>query len=190
MTWKRAIRRLSYAALVSIAVFGLAAAEHHGQVKFGGQPVPGATVTATQGDKKLVAITDSQGVYSFPDIAEGVWTMTVEMLCFETGKRDIGVSPDAPSPVWDLKLLPTDQLKAAAVAAPLPAPAAPAASSAATNGTVTNDNQRSSVPPETTPSLAAAAAAVANPKSKSNGKKPAAAPADSQGGFQRTDVNA
>jgi uncharacterized GH25 family protein len=58
-------------------VFGLAAAGHHGEVKFGGLPVPGATVTATKGDQRFVAVTDQQGAYSFPDLADGVWTIQV-----------------------------------------------------------------------------------------------------------------
>ena len=38
-------------------VLVLSAAEHKGEVKFGGLSVPGATVTAIQGDRSLVAIT-------------------------------------------------------------------------------------------------------------------------------------
>src|SRR6266699_1664316 len=60
---------------ILLAAMSLAAAEHHGQVKFGGLPLPGATVTATQGDKKFVAVSDLQGAYSFPRLADGVWTM-------------------------------------------------------------------------------------------------------------------
>jgi hypothetical protein len=154
--------------LAFLPVFGLAAAEHHGQVKFGGLPVPGASVTATQGDKKQVAVTDSQGLYTFPDLADGVWSIEVEMLCFEALKKDIAVAPDAPSPEFDLKLLPLDQLKAAATAAP---PALPA----------------------TGVTVAAAPAQPATPapaNAKSNDRKSAAAPANPQSGFQRTDVNA
>ena len=66
----------------------LAASEHHGQVKFGGLPMPGATITATQGDKKLVTISDTQGMYSFPDLPEGAWIFEVEMLCFAPIKQD------------------------------------------------------------------------------------------------------
>ena len=51
-------------------------------VKFGGLPIPGATVTASQGDKKLVTISDPTGMYSFPDLPDGAWTIEVEMLCF------------------------------------------------------------------------------------------------------------
>src|SRR5438874_1098678 len=82
-----------------LMVLSLAAAEHHGQVKFGGLPVPGATVTATQGDKKFVAISDLQGAYSFPDLANGVWTMQIEMLCFSPIKQEVAASL---SPEWDL----------------------------------------------------------------------------------------
>ena len=41
--------------------------QHQGQVKLGNVLVPGVSVTAVQGDKKLTAITDAQGMYSFPD---------------------------------------------------------------------------------------------------------------------------
>ena len=162
-------RCLSYLLLACMAVFGLAAAEHHGQVKFGGLPVPGATVTATQGDKKQVAVTDTQGLYSFPDLADGVWTIDVEMLCFESLKKDIGVTAEAPSPEFDLKLLPLDQLKAVAAAAPASQEA--------------DDKYRSSAPLTTT-------STPAPTNAKSNNKKSSAAPANPQSGFQRTDVNA
>ena len=39
--------------LAAFAVFSLTAAEQHGKEQFGGLPVPGATVTASQGDKKV-----------------------------------------------------------------------------------------------------------------------------------------
>src|SRR5258706_10979459 len=87
-----------------------AASEHHGQVNFGGLPVPGATVTATQGDKRLTAITDQQGVYTFTDIADGIWTMQVEMLGFATQTQEITVAPDKPGPMWELKLLPLAEI--------------------------------------------------------------------------------
>ena len=91
-----------------------AAAEHHGLVKFGGLPVPGATVTATKGDQKMVAVTDSSGVYSFPDLADGVWNLQVEMLTFAPAKMEVAVAANAPSPEWELKLLSFDEIKASA----------------------------------------------------------------------------
>jgi len=51
------------------------ASEHHGQVTFGGVPVPGAVITATQGDKKMTAITNDVGVYVFPDLPDGTWSL-------------------------------------------------------------------------------------------------------------------
>ena len=48
------------------------ASEYHGRVMYGGVPVPGATVTVTEGTKQLSTVTDGQGVYEFPDLADGV----------------------------------------------------------------------------------------------------------------------
>ena len=78
--------------------------EHHGQVSFAGLAVPGATVTATQGDKKFVAVTDGQGVYSFPELADGPFTIQVEMLGFSTVKQDV----NAATAEFELKMLPID----------------------------------------------------------------------------------
>ena len=70
----------------------LAGGEHSGLVTFGDLPVPGATVTATAGDKKLVAVTDEQGMFKLPDATAGVWSLHVEMLGFEPLTRDITVT--------------------------------------------------------------------------------------------------
>src|SRR5712671_6404315 len=103
-------RRMAATALLSL--LPLAAAPHQGVVKFGGLPMPGATVTATLGDKKLTAITDPQGYYSFADLADGNWTIRVEMLCFEPVEREVAIAPGAPAPEWELKMLPFDEIKA------------------------------------------------------------------------------
>src|SRR5436190_2969641 len=103
-------RYLRIGALAAAMTFGLIASEHHGQVKFAGLPRPGATVTATKGDQKLVAVTDLQGAYTFADLADGVWNFQVEMLCFQPVKEEVGVAPNAPSPQWELKLLPFDEI--------------------------------------------------------------------------------
>src|ERR1035437_428409 len=121
MARKHILNSLFYWTMASVACTLLPASEHHGIVKFGGLAVPGATVTATQGDKKLVAVTDPQGIYTFADLADGVWNLQVEMLCFTTLKMEVAVAPNAPSPEWELKLLPFDEIKASA-----PPPAAPA----------------------------------------------------------------
>ena len=74
-----------------------------GVVKSGTLPIPGATVVATQGDKKLTTTTDGNGAYSFADIPDGAWTVQVDMLGFEAGKRTIEVAPGTPSAQWDLR---------------------------------------------------------------------------------------
>ena len=67
--------------LIAILAFSpvLSATEHYGQVGFTGLAVPGATVTATQGDKQIVTTTDQSGLYRFADLAEGTWTIKIEM---------------------------------------------------------------------------------------------------------------
>ena len=65
----------------------LAGSTHQGQVKFGGLPLPGASVIATQNDKKVAAVTDDQGTYSIPDLADGVWTIEIEMSGFSKIKQ-------------------------------------------------------------------------------------------------------
>jgi hypothetical protein len=182
--WKRLINCLLSCLVACSAVFALAATPHHGTVMFGGLPVPGATVTVMQGDKKLVAVTDQNGAYSFPDLADGIWKIQVEMSCFATINQEIAVAPDAPGGLWELKLLPLDQIK---TSAPAPAPK-PAAAAATTNAAApaTSTGQ-----PAATPSITAAneAANAAASKSKKKSKGKASTPA-APGSFQRTDLNA
>lgn len=171
MKTKRIYYCLRYGAIAGLALLPLIASEHHGQVKFGGLPVPGATVTTTLGDKKLVAVTDQQGVYSFPDLPDGVWTFQIEMLCFATMKQELSVVPNAPGAEWELKLLPLDEIKAAAG----PIAVAPAAPAPPTNSLATR-------PPDTNPTVAG--------KKASRNAKTQPAPTNGQAPFQRTDVKA
>src|ERR1039457_4725527 len=100
---------------VWITVAGLMAAEHHGTVKCGGLPVPGASVTAIQGDKKLLTTTDENGRYSFADLSNGAWTIEVEMLGFAKLSNEIGVAFDAPPAEWSFKFLPMSAIMATAI---------------------------------------------------------------------------
>ena len=93
---------------------GLAASEHYGQVTFGGLPVPGATVTASQGDKQFVTITDQQGVYKVADLADGVWTIRVDMLGFSASSQDVTVAAGSQPSSWELKLMPFEEIARAA----------------------------------------------------------------------------
>ena len=69
--WRRAGRVLYLVCILAALGFAnvAAASEYHGQVTFGGLPVPGATVTVTQGTKKLTTVSEQGGIYSFPDLA-------------------------------------------------------------------------------------------------------------------------
>ena len=62
------MKKLLIAVVILVSAHRLfAGGEHSGQVVAGSVPVPGATVTATAGDKKLVTATDDQGLlHSFP----------------------------------------------------------------------------------------------------------------------------
>ncbi len=90
----------------------LLASEHHGQVTFAGLPVPGVAVTATQGENKVTAITDGMGVYSFPDLADGAWSVQVEMSGFTTLKQDVTVAPGGAGSTWELKLKSLSEIQA------------------------------------------------------------------------------
>jgi trimeric autotransporter adhesin len=109
---------------VGMVVVNLVASEQRGQVTFGGLPVPGATVMATQGDKKIAAVTDPQGAYSFPDLADGVWMIQVKMLGFATVDGEVTVGPEIKPATWELKMLPLDQIHAEVQPA-TPPPVAP-----------------------------------------------------------------
>ena len=83
----------------------LAAASHRGIVRFNGLPVPGASVTASQGAKNATAVTDERGEYVIDGLADGVWTVRAAMQLFERQQREIQV-PTADAVVFDLTLAP------------------------------------------------------------------------------------
>jgi hypothetical protein len=152
--------RLPHCLAALLSLCAAQAAEYKGQVRFGGLPVPGATVTAVQGQTSFTAISDPSGNYVFADLADGVWNIRVEMLCFATLKQDVTIAPGAPAGEWELKLLPLEEIKASA------GPPTPSPPPAPTISFRQPDNKSSK--------KAATAPASANP----------------QAGFQRADVNA
>ncbi|MGD0497361.1 MAG: carboxypeptidase regulatory-like domain-containing protein [Bryobacteraceae bacterium] len=174
---------------VWLAAAALFASPQKGVVQSGSLPVPGATVTATQGDKKFETTTDDNGNYSFPDLADGVWTIRVDMLGFGSETRDIGVAPDAPSPDWDLKLLSATELATAMAAKPAPVPAvvpAVPATQTASNTPVAPVAQPAQNAPVASP---ATQQATSNASGGATANQPAATPgggapsqASSQGG--------
>jgi hypothetical protein len=100
-------------ALLLLCASSLAwASEYRGQVTSGGFPVPGATVTATQGTKKVSVVSDQGGVYSFDDLADGPWKIEIEMQCFAKLDAEVTVAQNMTPGKWELHLLPLDQLMA------------------------------------------------------------------------------
>ena len=89
---------------------------------FNGFPVPGATVTAEHDGNHVDTITDEQGAYSFPDLADGTWNIAVHMFGFAQLEQTIKVAPDAPAAEWQMKLLPLDQIRAKLQAPVKPGP--------------------------------------------------------------------
>lgn len=98
---------ISWLSLATLA----AASEYHGQVTFSGLPVPGTTLTATQGTKKVLAVTDPLGLYSFPDLADGTWTIEIQMTGFAPIKQDVTVAPNAAAATFEMKLMTLDQIR-------------------------------------------------------------------------------
>ena len=86
--------------------------EYRGVVTFGGLPLPGATITATQGSKQFVTSSDLQGIFSFSELEPGRCTMEIRMTGFATVKQDVTVGPNSPPGKWELKLLPLERIKA------------------------------------------------------------------------------
>ena len=108
-------QRCAYWLILSLVlaaeVSGHSASEHHGQVRFGEVLMPGVEVQATQGDKQLRTITDSQGGYSFADLSVGPWTIRVEMPGFAPIRRDLTITPEAAATIWELKMLPLQEIE-------------------------------------------------------------------------------
>ena len=155
--------------LLASRVCVLSAAEYHGAVKSGSLPVPGAVVTASQADRKLTTTTNEQGVFSFADLADGVWNLTVDMLGFARLSHEVGVAAVAPSPEWELKILSREALQSS-----LHPSGAPTAS-----GGSAGPAPRTPAAPGPPPQQPRAA--------QLNGSRGPAAP--QRGGFQRLDLS-
>ncbi|MEQ1759186.1 MAG: carboxypeptidase-like regulatory domain-containing protein [Vicinamibacterales bacterium] len=104
--------RLTLALFACLAAHAVSAAEHTGQVTFSGLPVPGATVTATQGDQRVTTVTDEQGSYRFPDLADGTWSIQVDMVGFGRTSLDVPIAPGGMPVMISLTLRPFADLTA------------------------------------------------------------------------------
>jgi len=105
-------RYAKYLTALALAAFvsSYEASQHKGQVRAGEVPIPGAVVLAKQGDKVFRAVTDSSGSYALPDLADGSWTVRVEMAGFETEQLEVAASRDAEIVQWNLKMLPMSEM--------------------------------------------------------------------------------
>src|ERR1700722_16329941 len=80
--------------VLTVAV-ALGAWGQSGTVKSDGQPIPGATVRATQGDRVLTTLTDGNGAFNIDKMGPGMWTIDVTMFGFDAAHKEIqiGASP-------------------------------------------------------------------------------------------------
>jgi hypothetical protein len=91
---------------VSGSLFAQTSSTYTGTVKFGGQPLPGATVVATKGDHPSVTTTDESGSYELPDLAPGSYSVEVQMFGFQTARKQVQISPGSQPTDWLLELQP------------------------------------------------------------------------------------
>src|SRR5262245_28056382 len=80
-----------------------AASEYRGAVTVHGLPLPGVTVTAIQGEKKIATTSDQTGTFSFADLPDGIWSIEIEMIGFEKAAKEVAVAANAPPPKFELK---------------------------------------------------------------------------------------
>jgi hypothetical protein len=108
--WSAAATCLMLCLVPLPALVAFAPSDHYGRVTFSGVPVPGATVTATLGDERISAVTDQDGVYRLAGLADGVWTIRVEMPGFSSVTRQISVGSGASPSSWELTMLPFEDI--------------------------------------------------------------------------------
>lgn len=100
----RAGRGQVFGWIISATLFALSASAQTGEVRSQGQAIPGATVSAQQGNKKLVTITDASGHYTLDGLTPGPWMLQVEMFGFVTAKREVQIVAAPANLDWNLEL--------------------------------------------------------------------------------------
>jgi hypothetical protein len=118
----------------------LVAAPLHGVVRGGGVPVPGATVTASQGQTTVRTVTTADGSYEFADLTAGTWTVRVSMTGFETATQTVTVGEATPALDFTLRLAPYTGPPAGTAPATVES-AAPAAPPGAPQAVIVNGSE-------------------------------------------------
>ena len=67
-----------------------------GRVLHADLPLPGATITARQGDRSIATSSDETGNFQFGSLAPGVWTLRIEMRGFATVTREVTIPSGEP----------------------------------------------------------------------------------------------
>jgi len=83
---------LRIASLILLAAVPVSLFAQSGFVRSGGQALPGATVSAAQNGQSVSTVTDADGHYTFPPLAAGTWSVSVEMFGFQSLKKDLDYS--------------------------------------------------------------------------------------------------
>jgi hypothetical protein len=149
--------RLAAAAVLLLPAAAVAA-EHHGRVLSNGMPLGGVTVTATQGQKKLVAVTDAQGIFQFPTIDAGEWHLHMEMQGFRAVDATVTIPEGTPSAAVEMQMMPLAEVLATAkpMLPNAPAPVVTATvDKAAVKGKAKESGDNSAPPPPPSDSAAA-----------------------------------
>ena len=107
---QQAVRSLCLVELLALPLTA-SATEYHGLVTFHGLPVPGATVTVNQGGKKYVTVTDTQGFYTFPTLADGPAKLQIQMTGFSPTEASIAIATDTAAGQFELKLLTLEAMR-------------------------------------------------------------------------------
>ena len=92
-----------YLSIFLLALPLVAGTKQSGTVRAADQFVPGASITAVQGDTKITTFTDESGQYTL-DLAPGVWDIQVQVFGFTSVHQQITVGPEPAFKEWTLEM--------------------------------------------------------------------------------------
>ena len=94
-----------------LALLACHALAQTGIVRSGGQPIPGATVTATENGQTVSTTTGPDGRYALPAIGAGKGTIAIEMFGFEPQNKGAALGESATSIDFNLQLRTSDSAR-------------------------------------------------------------------------------